>query len=422
MRKDRSLLWIAGVIAIISVAGLAFGDVTNPAPEEWKCRKECKRELIAGQNTDVGEVIVHRHSDKITVEYIIDVPGWEFDQIHFGCWDSEDDLPAHPAPGGMPWSFEDLSGTYFTFDIPDDNECFDDCYYAAHAVVKQDTCPEKLAKTIYVPNDRYPDYAKIKVAKFGRFGYFNVWMRSDGNLNGDIHSGWCLDGRKSIEPGLWYDAEIYYDWEDLDGIVERPWNMPAIEWISSARILGRATRCGVVVQRQHIQNAIHHLAHGRGIGCVAQAIVDEALAAVRSKTFNRTCWQRGATFVIQPYICNQQEDMVACTNSPQPIFSWNSVKMECPTETPTPTATDTPTLTPTRTPRPPTKTPTDTPTGTPPPTSTPTHTHTHTETPTDTPTPTPTPCEGRSETAWARGEIPCDISWCSFFRCCIEDD
>lgn len=435
MRKDRSLLWVAGVIAIISIAGLAFGDVNTPAPEEWKCEKECRRDLIAAQEIDVGEVIVHRHSDKLVVEYIIDEPGWEIREAHFGCWPSEEDLPPHPAPGSMPWGFEDLSGTHFSFEISDENECFDDCYYAAHAVVAKNECPsESMAKTIYVPSDRYPEFARVKVAKHGRFGYFNVWLRSEGNLNGDIHSGWCLDGRKPIEQGKWYDAEVIYEWDELKGLVDYPENLPAIEWITTRGYVGQEVRCGVIVQRTHVQNAIWNLAYGRGVGCVARAIVNEALAAVAAKTLVRTCWQRGATFVIQPYHCTQHDDMVACTPHVQPIFSWNALKMECPTATPTATATNTYTPTNTRTPRPPTKTPTNTPpptntpTGTPPPTDTPTHTPTwthtptHTHTPTDTPTATPTPCRERKETAWAQGAYPCDLSWCWYFKCCEEND
>jgi hypothetical protein len=432
-QNDNTLLILAAVLAVIGITGLAFGDTRVPAPDEWKCHKECRRDLIAGQDEVAGEVTLHWRDDKLGVEYQT-TGGWRLKEVHFGWWNEADDVPPHGSPGLFPYSAEDLDTAHYEFEISKET-VGPACYFAAHAVVVKSDCPEEsMAKTIYVPSDRYPDFARMKVAPVGRFGYFNVWLRSDGNLNGDIHSGYCLDGRKAIEPNVWYDAEVIYEWDELEGIVDHVGNMDAIEWLATRGYIGSAIRCGTIVSRSHVQNAIWHLAYGRGVGCVAGALVDEALAATHSKNFQRSCWQRDATFVIQPYICTRQDDAVACSNDVQPVFSWRASKIECPTATPTPTATDTATPTPTRTPRPPTPTPTNTrpptntPTGTPPPTSTPTETPTatptatHTHTPTDTPTPTPTPCHEREETAWAMWDIAWEISWGGAFECCEEDD
>lgn len=426
------MLVAAAVLAIIAIAGLGFGNTDNATPEEWKCEKECRRELYAEGDIDVGHVILHWHRDNIEVEYFVDQPGVQLLSVDFGWWKRDRDLPPAAVPADLQIQFDDIDDTYFAFTVSRDLLCGHDaktgggdkcpCWFAAHAKVWIDECPDKsFAKTIYIPDERYPEAVKVKVHEQGRSSYFNVWLRSDGNLNGDVWNGWCLDSRKPIQRGHWYEAEVIYDWADLDGIVERPAAMPAIEWLATGNFVGRVIRCGIIVQRQTVQNAIWNLAHGRGVGCPAQALADEALAAVSSKNLERRCWEKAATFVIQPKICTQVEDMVTCSNEPQPIFSYKYVVTECPTPTPTPTQTFTRTSTPTRTPRPPTKTPTKTQTGTPPPTATPTSTATHTHTPTDTPTPTPTPCTGYERHAWAIGSLPFDHGFGWFFKCCDKD-
>jgi hypothetical protein len=437
------------LFALLLAAPVA-ADFGNEVPDEWKCEKECQRTLYAAQDIDVGWVKTRWESDHVRIDYHTE-DGWRLREVHFG-WYDPDNLPAHPAPGSMPYSFEDLDTDHFNFNIPKENFCDDEdcaCVFAAHAVVYRDECLKSAAKTIYDDGHTWSDHVRVKVHRQGRSSYFNVWLDGDKPLKGDTFNGWCLDSRKPIERGKWYDdAEVYYDWEDLEGIVDYPENLPLIEWIAAHNYVGREIRCGTIIQRQHVQNAIWHLAHGRGIGCIAGAIVDEARQAMLTKNYIRRCWERDATFVIQPKRCHRVDEATVCTDDFQPIFSYKYGAIDCPTATPTATATDTPTVTPTRTRRPPTKTPTrthththtytptDTPTGTftPPPTDTPTetptatntHTHTptqtHTETPTETPTATPTPCEGRTETAWAVGKYACASSWCWFYECCLDDD
>jgi len=428
------------------LAAPAAADFGNEIPDDWKCEKECVRTLYAAQNIDVGWVRTQWESDHINIKYKTE-DGWKLREVHFDCYDP-DNLPSHPAPGSMTYGWENLDTDEFSFNIPKEHcGCDDDaekhgddeckCVFAAHAVVWKDECPEDkaaMAKTIYDDSQTWPDHVRVKVHEQGRSSYFNVWLDGDKPLKGDTFNGWCLDSRKPIERGKWYDdAEVIYDWDQLDGIIERPENMHAIEWLATGNFVGRAIRCGVIVQRQTVQNAIWNLAHGRGIGCPAQALVDEAIAATMAKRLDRRCWEKDATFVIQPKRCHQVDDMVMCTDDYQPILSYKYGVTDCPTATPTATATHTYTATNTR--RPPTKTPTrrpptKTPTGTftPPPTDTPTetpthtHTHTYTETPTDTPTATPTPCEGRTETAWAYGIYPFGSSWGWYYECCLDDD
>ncbi|MCG8431190.1 MAG: hypothetical protein MJA29_08445, partial [Candidatus Omnitrophica bacterium] len=265
-------------------------DIGNPPPnycDATKCRKECVRDLIAAQHFNVGYVKVHWENDHVKVEYVIEDTQWQLKEVHFGWFG--DDLPPHAVPGQMQYGFEGLSGHYFTFNIPIDQLCEDDdddkattkdlrirrpgritgddddggcvCNFAAHAVVTRDgECEKSRAKTIFVERN-YPDAGLMKATRQGRTSYFNVWIKSDAQLNGHVFNGWCLDARKKLDEGRWYDVEIIYDWSQVtDDIVKFPENLKYIEWITEQNYVGNVIRCGAIVQRDHVQNAIWHLA------------------------------------------------------------------------------------------------------------------------------------------------------------------
>jgi len=406
-----------------------------PPPTEYTSGADCVRRLIAGQNIDVGRVELEWLENDLLVSYIIEDPDWRIKEVHFGWWHEQGNLPAHAVPGDLQYGREDLDTTLHSFTISKDNLCTfskdapakcEDrcpCWFAAHAVVER-PCPEE--KTIYKPG-RYATSAKIKVTREGRSSFFNVQIQGSG-INAAVNNGWCLDKRLTLPEGIWLDAEVIYDWQELDGIVDFPQNMALIEWIARQNYVGRKVFCGQIVQRIHVQNAIWNLAHGKQIGCVASAIVSEARRHANSKNIQRSCWEMAADFVLTPRLCSMVSppDGFACAMY-QPIYSYKYVRETCPTDTPTPSETPTRTATPTRTITPTfsaTSTATSTPTGTPPPTLTPSFTPTATPTetapPTSTPTATstPSPCPPQRETAWAFGSVEFGIGWGWFFECC----
>ncbi len=454
-KLTSTVLWVASIalgIVVVLCVWVALAGATTTGDLDLidfgKCTKDCKRDLIAEGGWDVGYVRIQWHSDNLEIDYHIDEDGVALQDVSFGWFDPP--LPSHAAPGDLQYQFTVPAdqGTHFKFTIPRDQLCGGSkggggdkcsCKFAAHATLWKEGCPEDkrgFGKNIYIPDDRYEQFGEMKVHEQGRTSYFNTWFRSDGIPNGDVYNGWCLDSRKKIQRGYWYDVEFIYDWNQLEGIVDFPENMRYIEWVATRNYVGHEIRCGTIVQRQHVQNAIWNLAHGRGVGCIAGAIVDEAYAAFSAKNLDRRCWEKAATFVAVPTTCYHDGDAIACTqDEAQPVFSYRYTRADCPTATPTATATETPTKTPTRTPRPPTPTPTNTrpptktPTGTPPPTDTPTHTPTdtptatYTHTPTDTPTQTPTPCVGWELEAWAAGYVEFSDPWWGWFvKCCEKDD
>lgn len=417
---------------------------------------DCRKRLIAGQTIDVGYVDLDWREDVLHVKYVVNKPGWYMTEVHFSAYHKEEDVPDNQPPGQMMYTKEGLSHTVWEFNINKEFICPQDkstkhytcyCWFAAHAAVQKDCPPngwdDKIAKDIIIPGD-YSEYAEIKVTQEGRSSYFNVQIRGDG-INATANNGWCLDKNADLPEGQWLDSWVLYDFDStmLGDWVKYPENMKYVQWIAEQNYVGRTTRCWTIVQRTHVQNAIWNLMQGRGIGCVAQQIVDEAIQAVdfSAKNIERSCWTLAADFALLPYfaqsyICAPPDGICIYYIPYQPIYSYRYVKEDCPTATPTPTQTDTYTPTNTRTPRPPTSTPTrthtytETPTGTftPPPTDTPTETptHTHTYTPTHTrthtPTSTATPCPPRTETAWAAWDISWTISWGGAFECCQDDD
>jgi hypothetical protein len=391
------------------------------------------RRLIAGQNIDVGRVELEWLDHDLKVTYIIEAADWQIKEVHFGWWYQESDLPIHAIPGQLQYVREHLNEREHTFTISKDNLCtftkgtveFEKCHqncpcwFAAHAVVER-PCPTE--KNVYIPGE-YATSAIVNVTRQGRSSYFNVRIQGEG-INADVNNGWCLNHKKELPEGLWLDSGVIYEWQDLEGVIKYPENMPYIQWIAEQNFVGRETRCGVIVNRDHVQNAIWALSMGRGVGCVARALVNEAKRAVRNKDIARTCWTIAADFVLTPRICTMvaPPDGFACADY-QPIYSYKYVRDKCPTATPTPTATNTRTPRPTRTPTPTrtntptgTETPRDTPTHTP--TSTATPTHTPTRTATNTPTGTATPCPPQRETAWAYGSVEFGIGWGWFWDCC----
>jgi hypothetical protein len=313
----------------------------------------------------------------------------------------------------------------------------------------------RTSKTLYWRED-LPDFAQFRGFLGGNRALFRLEMRSEPPLNGNGFNGWCLDRDAEIPNGIWHNAAVIHTWDkaSLDGVVERPENIDLVEWIVLKNYVGQEQRCGEIVQRYHVQNAIWHLIDGKpatidGLGCPAKAIVNDAYrarAAGQTKNVAQNCWGISATFILAPLytvVCESvtEGEEAECWNEPeykvQPMFVDLMERKECPTATPTRTATaiKTPTNTPTPwptatrtwTPYPTaTHTPSNTPTGTPPPTFTPTMTPTSTPTATatatwtPTATATPTPCyQTRSETAWAKdARYPFSQSWGWTLQCC----
>jgi hypothetical protein len=469
--RDWKHEWVA-ILAIVTVLLLlaveyAAADVTNvPVTSDeglLTFGEGCDQPLIAGQHTQVGYVNTRWEDDQLVVHYQITEPDWVITEVHFGWFSSPQD---HVIPGQLQRSYTIGWARAVVFTIPKweicDNtkcespsKCACACYFAAHAVVKRKIdCNDEGShgKTIYDADFALPELTQFRAYLGGSRALFRLELRGEYPLNGSGYNAYCLDRQTEVRSGRWYDAEVIWDWEELDGVIDHPENMDLVEWILNQNLVGRRTYCGQIVNRDNVQNAIWYLVDDPqiGLGCVARAIVNDALRHRGQKNIVRNCWGLKAVFVLNPLysmICD--EDDSECYQVPdhevQPMVTDYWGIEQCPTPTATATATAT------RTPRPPTSTPTLTPyftptytatatatstpsltpTGTPSPTatstSTPTRTATATHTPTSTPTrtetptstPTATPCHRyQTETAWAQGDYPFTQAWGWTFKCC----
>jgi len=446
--------------ACIAQAEVTGSPATGPGLVSLTYGADCNFPLIAGQNTEVGDVYLAWSDDALTVTYLISDTDWWITKIHFGWFASPE---GYAIPGQLQRKYDGLHAQSVQFTIPKseicpekcgDAKCTCPCYFAAHADVERTRgCEDRrrFAKTIYDSNFVLPDYAEFNAYLGGARSEYRLEIKSDGILNGNGFGGWCLDEQATVYSGRWHNAFVEPDWGQY---VDHPENADLVEWIVRQNMVGTNNYCGEIVQRYHVQNSIWYLVDSptRGLGCVARAIVNDAYRHRGEKSISRDCWGLSGIFALFPiytvfYDSNGDPHTVP-DYKVQPMLTDYWGVIECPTATPTRTATNTPTR------RPPTSTPTltpyftptstatstvtptpsQTPTGTRTPTatstSTPTHTatatHTNTATPTETATPTataiPTPCVVTDkETAWAYDvRYPFSQKWGWFIRCCAE--
>ena len=460
--KDEWLAIIVIVAVLLLGASFAMADVSNkPATggAVLLTGADCVFDLIAGQHTDVGEVQLDWQSEHLQVTYIVTEPGWYMTEIHFGWFSAPQE---NVVPGQLPYKLDGLMSEIVSFKIPlsslcgkcdGPEKCTCPCYFAAHAVVEREVPCEKIdiRKTVY-SDTAFPDFAQFRGFLGGSRALYRLEIRADHPLNGNGFNGWCLDRQAEIRSGYLYNAAVITDWADLEGIVEYPERMDLAEWIVLKNYVGRESRCGEIVNRHHVQNAIWHLIDGSppnstDLGCVARAIVADAYRNRGTKDMQRNCWGTAATLVLSPLYtttCDREDDclvepdhdvqpmlidfweVIECptatpTSTPRPTRTATAISTPTPwyTATPTATATVTPTVTSTPTgTRTPTASPTQTPTATA--TATPSATSTPTASSTPTATATPTPCvTTQSETAWAQdSRYPFSTSWGWTIKCC----
>jgi hypothetical protein len=415
---------LAAIPVAADVTGVPVTDVSGEPVLMFTGGHDCSFPLIAGQHYDAGEVFLdYQDNGDLVVSYVAS-GDWTITAVHFG-WFSEP--VGYAIPGQLQRSFENLSTGAVQFTVPASE--LDGCYFAAHAVVERTTSCEEQ-KTIYQEGFTLPEWASFRAYLGGRTSEYRLEVRGDYPLNGNGFNGWCLDKQAEVRSGTWHDAAVIWDWEELDGVVDRPENMDLVEWIVNQNMVGRRSYCGQIVQRHHVQNGIWYLVDDpqAGVGCVARAIVNDAYRHRGAKSITRNCWGVKATFVFAPvyrqFFDSNGDQHTVPDYTVQPMISDYWGREQCPTPTMTPTERPTSTPTPTRSH---TSTATPTPTGTYPPTATPTPTSTPSATPTPSPTstpsstPTPTPCvRTQTETAWAQGSYPFNQKWGWFVKCCDD--
>lgn len=229
--------------------------------------------LWAGQNIDVGEVIVTNAGDVITVEYLLDANGWRIEGTHLHADYDWKNIPqtkkGNPKVGHFQYK-ETFDPGVQSYAVTLD-ETYDDCFYiAAHADVVYDP--------LIAFEDALPAAASLNVANWGPFSYFGSTITNGGMLNG-FYVGWCIDVGHFITPGTTYPVTIYSSYEDISGIsrIDYPENFDKINYIINQGYVGQPSGCDGAYNKADVQRAIWVLIDETPSG-VGNCRVDEILA------------------------------------------------------------------------------------------------------------------------------------------------
>ncbi len=198
--------------------------------------------LLAGQDLDVGEVIVTDASGVITIEYSLYADGWRLAETHLHAGYTWEEIPQNKK--GNPkighFQYKTTHDPYVqSFPVILD-EYYDDCFYvAAHADVVYDP--------VLAFEDVMPDQATLQVVYpvAGGPAYFPTMTITGGtNLDG-TYQGWCVDLGNVIHL-IQYTVNVYSSTEILPvGVVDNPENFTYVNWILSQRYVGTTNPDGL---------------------------------------------------------------------------------------------------------------------------------------------------------------------------------
>jgi hypothetical protein len=155
-------------------------------------------DLLAGQDTDVGDVLVWNDGDNLYIQYVLDSP-WCLAEVHLEVATSEDDMPqtrsGNPQPGQFAVS-DTFDAKYLNctmetevYEFPlGDVEPGDDLVIAAHAVVVKKGAENQFCETEAVTS-------RPGIDAFGPIDHYAALDSSDwGTANGAVatwvHPSW----------------------------------------------------------------------------------------------------------------------------------------------------------------------------------------------------------------------------------------
>lgn len=242
----KTILAKTGALAILAVMLLVgfVGSTTGDGGDgigDYTCDTWGSFDLIAGQNMDVGDVMIWHDTEMLYIQYTTD-GDWYLYETHVFVGD-EADLPTNkkgnPQIGQFPHSMShDMVQEYtYEFDLVDDLgwEKGDELFIMAHAVVNKVVDGEVVQSETawgceydYEESQRwacYIDYKPCKVLEMpdddvdvkvasSSDSYFDTMVANGGNDVPDMtYEGWCFDKYHYITPGNWYEATLYSSYD-----------------------------------------------------------------------------------------------------------------------------------------------------------------------------------------------------------------
>jgi hypothetical protein len=217
-------------------------------------------DLIAGQHTDVGDVIVWEDGDDLYVKYQTDA-GWSMSETHLHIALTLEGIPqnnGNPPPGQFDYKTDhNPSVDTYTYQIPilpawkGQN-----IFIAAHAVVNGGTAASGLAGL----ESSLPTMVTLQVSDGSPISYIQAQI-SGGTILDGTHPGWCIDTDKPIYPGETYTAYVYSSYKPIPaGLIKYPENLDLVNWIINQDYVGQPSPgCGGTYTYGDVQQAIWQL-------------------------------------------------------------------------------------------------------------------------------------------------------------------
>lgn len=234
-------------------------------------------DLLAGQNTLVGNVTVESDGINYTITYNITDAGWCLTETHLSVGLAPSDFPhtnsGNPKNGNFEFGGSLNCASSASYIVP----VSEGTYIAAHAVVKCKSNEDFIADM-----ESLPITIPVCVTDKGDAdSYFDISIAGDSFLAGD-YNAWCIDLYKSLNDGFCFDANAYSMYgENLPDIFGKPENLGAVNWIVNQDFISQGYTFGEIQwsiwELLELDNTISYCCLGTWDKVKGEEIVEMAL-------------------------------------------------------------------------------------------------------------------------------------------------
>jgi len=200
-------------------------------------------DLLAGQNTLVGNVKVESDGINYTITYTITEEGWCLTQTHLSVGETPEDFPhtdsGNPKIGLFEYGESLDCASSATYTVP----VSEGTYIAAHAVVNCKSTSEDFSTQM----ESLPIPVSVCVTGKGDSdSYFDISIAGDNFLTGS-YNAWCIDLYKHLGNGECFDANAYSVYsEGLTYPFGHPENLSAVNWIVNQDFISQGYTFGEI--------------------------------------------------------------------------------------------------------------------------------------------------------------------------------
>lgn len=239
------------------------GKKDNAITFDTSCAPTQETDLIAGQNQYAGTVRVTK-VDAETLEVVFQAaPGFCITETHLDVAADPSEFPVNGGGNPKIGNFE-YQGSHYcegqvVYTVPATGT-----YIAAHAVVK---CIEEDPQSILSKLPETVSFCPSRDSRTWEDPAYWAFAFQTG-LTG-TYGGWCVDADSPLENGVCLeDVPLFPADENLpEGILEKPENLDALNWLLNQELIGTASSAGGLFTYGDFQVAVWNLVDN-GICCL----------------------------------------------------------------------------------------------------------------------------------------------------------